>query len=257
MRYPAVDERWRPLPSFTTFQFPLPSEDTNQTIPTDINDAGQIVGVYVDTTPQRTEQQNVFLFSDGSFSTVAPNNLDADIRQPSINNAGQIASFMEIGPPPVSAYEELFTNGAPQVLAGPFVQTMDGLVNDLGDVAGIGFASTGPNAVGQGFLYSNGMYSTFDFPSGSLRETLAGFNNDGQIVGNIETSTEAFPFEISGAFLYSNGVLSAIDGPGGEATSVSGINDIGQIIGDDSSGAFIDSGGVFTVLAGGLRARAT
>ena len=77
------------------------------------------------------------------------------------------------------------------------------------------FDALGP-AYGDGFLYSNGAYTT-------VQGTPTGINNSGQIIGN----------DGSG-YLYSDGVYTTIKVPGfgefGNATPFA-INNSGQIIG--------------------------
>ena len=75
-----------------------------------------------------------------------------------------------------------------------------------------------------GFLYTNGVFVTLDFPGGNT--SLNGINDTGEIVG---TSNE-------GSFLDTVSGFIPINVPGSISTFVSGINDSGEIV-----GAFVDS----------------
>jgi hypothetical protein len=76
----------------------------------------------------------------------------------------------------------------------------------------------------QGFLLSDGNYTTFDVP-GSAQTLPGGINNHGQIVGEYDVG------DISHDFLLIDGVYSTIDVPGAVDTFAEGINNLGQIVG--------------------------
>jgi probable HAF family extracellular repeat protein len=146
-------------------------------------------------------------------------------------------------------------------------------INNLGQV--VGFYTTGN--VENGFLYSNGTYTTLDDPASTQNTIPMAINDSGQVVGFIENSDgsrDAFLYsggtwtplaeqlgtngnavgitnsgEIVGTyvdsnhlthgFIYENGVYTTFDYPGATQTIISGINNNGQISGgyDDASGS--------------------
>jgi probable HAF family extracellular repeat protein len=90
-------------------------------------------------------------------------------------------------------------------------------INDAGQVVG----SFNPNGGGatQGFIYSNGSYSTLHVP-GSLDTEAYGINNAGQVVGHYNSQQ---------SFLYSGGTHTDISDPSAtDGTYAFGINDLGQ-----------------------------
>ena len=99
--------------------------------------------------------------------------------------------------------------------------------------------------IAHGFLYRDGIYTTFDVPGSSTTFGVA-INNLGQIVGD---------YDIGGnqhGFLYSNGVYTTLGVPGSVGSDASAINNLGQIVGDYDIGGnqhgFLYSNGVYTTL---------
>jgi probable HAF family extracellular repeat protein len=100
-----------------------------------------------------------------------------------------------------------------------------------------------------GFLYSNGTWTTLDDPLGVNGTFADGINASGQIVGSyIDRSGNA------NGFLYSNGTWTTLDDPSAiNGTFANGINASGQMVGSytDSSGhedGFLYSNGTWTTL---------
>src|SRR5438067_658662 len=111
-------------------------------------------------------------------------------------------------------------------------------INDIGQLVGAFADGAGVH----GFLDTNGLLTTIDFPGANHRLTYAsGINNAGQVVGFFD--------DISGehGFLDTNGVFTSIDFPGGTFTRAYGINDAGQIVGGTGGcHGFVYTNGVFT-----------
>lgn len=93
-------------------------------------------------------------------------------------------------------------------------------------------------------------YATFAVPGASYTQAI-GINDQGQISGWYTGSTGAY------GFVYSNGSYTSIDGPhapGDVNNRVSGINNLGQVVGfviNDPAGnptGFLDTGGAFTTI---------
>jgi probable HAF family extracellular repeat protein len=222
--------------SFTTFDVP----GAIATIASDINDVGQIVGAY--TTDTVTHG---FLYSGGTFTTIdmpplGPTFEPVDTSLSGINNAGQIVGSL-YQPSFYVGYVEnstrrqygfvLDSNGmAVLERLGSPVYEANG-INNLGQIVGSFFDSTGEH----GFIDTNGVFTTIDFPRAS-RTHVAAINNLGQIVGGIDGRA---------GFLETNGVFQPILFPG-KNTDLYDINDAGDIIGDSVSGGVLNSLGEFT-----------
>jgi probable HAF family extracellular repeat protein len=113
-------------------------------------------------------------------------------------------------------------------------------INDAGQIVGtIG---------GQGFLDTNGVFTTFDVPGALEAASLSGVNNSGQIVGTYANNSG------NHGFLDTNGVFTTIDDPAASlsGTAVNGINDVGQIVGyyanETGDHGFLYVNGVFTTI---------
>jgi probable HAF family extracellular repeat protein len=99
--------------------------------------------------------------------------------------------------------------------------------------------------VTHGFIYSEGAFTTIDYPGANYYTCPTSINNKGQIVGTYgDSSTDQH------GFLYSNGTFTTIDEPGYSGINLNGINDSGVIVGDGDGGAFVYSNGVFTPFSG-------
>jgi probable HAF family extracellular repeat protein len=106
-----------------------------------------------------------------------------------------------------------------------------------------------PRANGDGFELDGTSFTILDYPGSftvpEQNSTVAtGINDEGNIIGTYEDSSGDF-----NGFLYSNGVFMTIDGAGGN-TTLSGINNSGQIVGATQTGGFVYSGGTFTPTLG-------
>ena len=102
----------------------------------------------------------------------------------------------------------------------------------------------------EGFLYSNGTWTTLNDPSAADGITYAmGINDAGQIVGYYLDSSG-----VPHGFLYSNGTWTTLDDPSAvNGTIADGMNASGQIVGsyNGSSGyvhGFLYSNGTWTTL---------
>lgn len=121
-------------------------------------------------------------------------------------------------------------------------------INRNGDLVGT-YQTT--SSTFPGFLYAGGVYTTLDFP-GSVANTTnpTGLNNQDVVVGAFLDSNF-----VQHGFLYANGQYQQVDVPGSSTTSVSGINDAGELVGwytTPSNGAFqgfVYVGGQFKTLS--------
>lgn len=104
----------------------------------------------------------------------------------------------------------------------------------------------------QGFLYSNGSFSSVNVP-GSPSTYANGINDLGEIVGSYADLNTGF----WGGFVDSGNHFTTVSIPGAYSTSAMGINDTGEIVGTYSTiqgntlvnRGFIDVGGSYTSLS--------
>jgi len=89
-------------------------------------------------------------------------------------------------------------------------------LNDAGHVVG---DYRGADGVFHGFLFANGVYTTFGADLGA-----ADVNNAGLIVGCYASCSRGF--------LYDGSTFTSIDVPGAIVTQLSGINDVGHMVGN-------------------------
>ncbi|MCW2114442.1 hypothetical protein [Bradyrhizobium elkanii] len=170
------------------------------TEPLGINDLGQAVGFYVDSTVPGDNSNlsaiaHGFLYTGSSYITLdAPSATHTGVDQGtiaiSINGAGQVVGY----------YADDLTDFHGFLYSGGKYTTLDDPLATLGGGAGEGTVATGINDLGQivgyyevvhldgtttyhGFLYSGGSYVTIDDPSGNST-FITGINDSGQIVGN-------------------------------------------------------------------------
>ncbi|TMB72357.1 MAG: hypothetical protein E6J54_10350 [Deltaproteobacteria bacterium] len=105
-------------------------------------------------------------------------------------------------------------------------------INNIGQIVGFYFdnnvTESFPNGHDRGFLYDNGIFTSFDFPD-AVATFPVDLNDNGQIVGIFATDTDS----TGRSFLLDAGRFTTFDVPfsGVVATQVSGINNRGQIVG--------------------------
>ena len=132
-------------------------------------------------------------------------------------------------------------------LGGP---TMDALRIALASFLFLLVFSVTTKANADGFSLSGTSFTILNVPGaysipGTNSTVATGINDVGQIVGYYRDGTT---FDYRG-FVYTAGTFSVLDFPGG-STSLSGINNSGQIVGDSLSGGFLYSGGTITATSG-------
>jgi uncharacterized membrane protein len=195
----------------------------------DINDHGEVVGVYSGTDPAAStagDRRGFLRDKHGRFATI---HIPASgyTQAFGVNNRGQVVGdYLD---PDGMIHGYLWDKGRFTTIDGP-----DGAgatltnINDKGEIIGVYADPSDPGSI-DGFLLSEGVYTTFDAPDAP--NTLPfGINNRGQIVG----STSADPLtDIHGFVLHegANGPFIPIDFPGAPQTFAGGINDRGQIVG--------------------------
>ncbi len=111
-------------------------------------------------------------------------------------------------------------------------------INNEGTIVGTYRLSAPPAgsygiAGSSGFIFKDGVYSTFDFPS-SIGTHPTGINDHGDIVGMWKDSNN-----LVHGFLLKDGSFSSIDAPGAINSKAEGINDAGEVV-----GRYLDSNSV-------------
>src|SRR5579863_1178421 len=211
-----------------------PHEPTTQWA-TCINDLGQIVGTYSDSSGVYHGYER----SGGTFTKLnVPFSGATGTYPQSVNNSGEI----------VGGWADSSGNGHGFTLIGGTytsfdcpggTQTIVDDVNSAGDIVGECYDASG---VGIGFLVSGGTYTPIEYP-GAVETYAAGINDSGVIVGNYCTTSEC---EITFAgvqnFLWSGGVFTPLAIlPGEVVTDVIDINNNGVLVGyyQDAAGLLV------------------
>jgi hypothetical protein len=250
--------------------------------PTAINDAGQIIGVYLDASDiyqafidiggvitaispagslsntyayainglgqvvgnytNSSGNFEGFLYSGGAYSTIVPPG-SVSVAY-AINASGQLAGYYTDGS---GNYHGFFDSGGVYTTIDPpgSTYTIANSINSSGQIAGFYRDSSGNL---HGFLDSSGIYTTITDPLASTYTSVGGINNSGEAVGSyIDSSGNTH------GFLDKGGVYTTIDGPSSTFTVATGINDLGEVFGfyNNSNGqhnGFVENGGVFTTI---------
>jgi photosystem II stability/assembly factor-like uncharacterized protein len=153
-----------------------------------VNDAGQVVGYYIDSS---NNYHSFFYYTTtGVFTSPYPTTAASQLY--GINGQGEVVGT---GTPCPDA-NFLYDNGTVTCVGPPgATYTVASAINNNGQVAGYYLDSNGQHL----FLYdqNTGTYTTFDYPNTSVSPFAFGINDFGQVVGcancnNITTSTQGF-----------------------------------------------------------------
>ena len=192
------------------------------TVASGLNDAGVVVGSFIGAAGGLSQG---FIYHKCTYRTFEIPG--AAFTNPyGINNRGQIVGDFTGG-------GFLDTKGVITIING-----QAGGINNYGHVVG----TVVVNGQAHGFLYVDGVYTTFDVP-GATGTSAWSINDAGEIVG----------YSSAGGFLDKDGVFTSINDPhGGSSTQAYGINNRGQIVGTffDATGqhGFVDEHGIFTTI---------
>ena len=212
----------------TTFEYPGTG---NLTLPQEINDAGDIVGYYIDLS--NAADRGFVRFSNGNFTApiVEPNDTCMDTRARGINNSRLVCGEYHNGADCTAHGFFLMGNNFSEFDVPGSVDTTVIGVNNVADFCG-GF--TDGSGTQQAFVSIGGTITPFSVPGASV--TFASdLNSSNQAVGSYTDSSGI----THGYFRGTNGALHfPIDPPGATLTVLSGNNDSNWIV-----GAYLDSGG--------------
>jgi hypothetical protein len=188
-----------------------------------INNSGQIVGFYSDSTTG-----HAFVKSGGNYATVDVPGAELTYAN-GINDAGDVAGYyngyLDVGGTSVfGMYGFVKSAGGYRTINVPgaiFTQAYG--INNSGQVAGTFVDSTGSH----GFIEDDGVFTILNHPSSGTY--VYGINNLGDVVGFYQPGNFGYH-----GFVRSNGVYTTIQTPDGYSDSFTqawGINDLGQIVG--------------------------
>jgi hypothetical protein len=208
--------------TFTSISFP----GSNGTAATAINNSGQIVGTYttVALTPQKS---NGFTYTGGTFTTL--NVSGAVLTQPTgINSSGQIVGYFQSP----SDHGFLHSGGTFTTFDYPGATYTDFLsINDSGTITGV----AGIGGSGVCFVYSAGVFTAINtsaYPNYFCNS--AAINNSGQIALTLGTRFSGLATLLG--LIDTNGVFTAISVPGSTLGSAAGLNNLGDVVGLESTG---------------------
>jgi probable HAF family extracellular repeat protein len=215
-----------PRGRFTTVDVP----DARSTALTRINDRGQMVGIYSNTTGRVGDDPNrrSFLLARGEFTTISVP--DAVFTQAfGINNDSHVVGeFVDTSG---TGHGFLWKKGrfTPIDMPGSaYTAALD--INDRGRIVGVHVRDLAAEPLKvRGFVLDRGRYASFDAPDAAITFPF-GINNKGQIVGGSSNDAAI----TSRGFLLRKGPkgpFTPIDFPSAPSTTPTGINNRGTIVG--------------------------
>src|SRR5215831_14249160 len=201
--------------TFTTIDYP--DATSHSTVANGINDAGQIVGYFNDS----TGKFHGFLKDGATFTTIDVPGANATVAL-GINDAGQIVGLFENATGTHGFLKDGATFTTIDVPDATFNTFATG-INNAGEIVGYFRVLVTMHDRIHGFLKDGATFTTIDVPGASA--TFArGINDAGQIVGFFQNPGDH-------GFLKDGAAFATIDRPGAIATDAIGINDAGQIVG--------------------------
>ncbi len=180
------------------------------TSPIGINNTGQIVGLY-----EVGGVYHGFMLSGGNYTTLDyPRGSMTWLN--AINDAGEIVGVSDVA--------FLYSDGIFTTLSVPNGRFTTPLaINNSGQIVGYYDDAQGRS---HGFLYSNGRYTTIDFPVVGQQTELTGINNQGVIFGYYTD-----PGFLNHPFVYQNGRFTRLPLRSLQNAYFTGFNDDRQFVG--------------------------
>jgi uncharacterized membrane protein len=212
---------------FTSFDYP----GAVATIPYGINDSGEIVGEWEDS----SGYGHSFQLKGGAFTTIDPPGSNSSVAA-GINKAGDIVGTWSADDFDYTCHGYLLSKGGYTTIDYPGdVCTYINGINNAGEMAGwYYFTST----TGNGFVYSGSSFTTLNYPGGYTYNGVLNINDDGLVMGGY--GTNGYPYVFQHCYLYQSGTFTTCDPPFGPPaqTISSHLNDSGIVVGQylDNSG---------------------
>jgi PEP-CTERM motif len=216
-----------------------PNDTTGDTVATGINDSGQVVGYYSNTT---SGGYVGFSLSGGAYSDVVVSGSATTVAS-GVNNAGLITGTSTDGSGGSHGFTWSGYSASGGALTGGTQTPFDNINASSGSTYGSATNSAGTTV---GYFYDiNGVHgfagpvtptynpATLNDPSGTST-TASGVNSTGTIVGSF------FNGSIEQGFAYNGSTYATINDPlGAGGTDVTGIDDAGDVV-----GYYVDGGGI-------------
>jgi probable HAF family extracellular repeat protein len=219
--------------TYTKIMFP----GSTWTEASSVNDLGQVVGTYVDT----TGIAHGFMYQNGVYTRLdypgkAHNYLFG------INDLGQmLGSFSEVMPR--GPYHASMRDGtAWSEFDFPGNETDGRAINSSGDIVGI--YNAGYGTPDHGFIKRGDAYTSIDYPGASLTYVF-GLNDSGYVSGTYRDGSGLLK-----GFVYYQGAYTPVTHPTGTETYIGGINNANTLVGWKVEGGKIGS---FVMTAGRFR----
>ena len=200
---------------FTTVDFP----GAISTFLYGINNAGQMVGAYVDD----GQATHGFLLNNGVFTTIDFPGATLSVAA-GINNHGDITG--QYNDSEGFGHGFVFSGGEFSTRDFPGYQTYPTAIDDAGDLVGFCFVDSSSSV--HGCVATGGTFTLLDYPGSTDTVALGIRFQGGSVVG---------AWDVNGCctfdhgFQYQDGTFTEIDFPG-NPTACFGVNDNGEIVGD-------------------------
>jgi uncharacterized membrane protein len=230
------------------FQAP-PVEPNGGTSAYGINNRGEVVGSYgtQELLPDGTHPVDAFLSTKGTFVDVAvPGSTFSELL--GINDNGvAVGDYIDAAGNDLPIIR--LTGGTllypPPALSGALL-TEPTSISNRGVVVGT-WGMTYARPDWRGFIYKDGVYTSFSFP-GSHGTAFWGINDRGQIIGRYWDANN----HAHGFLLDPDGQITPLAVPGATATNPLGLNNKGQVVGlyraAGVTHGFLMDGGLITIL---------
>jgi uncharacterized membrane protein len=199
---------------------------STQTIPSDINNRGEVVGSYTD-----AEQVNHgFLHDASGFHTI---DYPGQSENPStgaaaINDKGAIVGLFGVYFGPGSSQSSFLLQDGhfTEIIFPGAALTQAASINNEGEIAGVYATLGSDNAlIFHGFYWNEGMFSTVEYP-GATGTSLNGINDSGISIGIYEDA-----IGLSHPFAFKDGQFFALSFPTTDTIQIYGVNNKNQIVG--------------------------
>lgn len=216
--------------SFSTFNLPALGAggsggfgSTSNVSLADINNAGKMVGSYVDVNGNKKS----FIPNGSGLASFTDSLATNGTFATGINDSGLIVGYYQIG-----SVSYGFTDNAGTVSTLNLgTNTVANGINNAGEIVGYFTDSGGTH----GFLDNNGTITALNDSSSASFTEATGINSSGQIVGFYKDATGAYHgfIDVSGIFTtVDDPAASSFAGASGTGTKLTGINDAGQMTGE-------------------------